>query len=552
MKIFELEFNQALQSFTDKSGYERSVSKTGSFKKCIPMSSLSGSSILLDSSNSITVQSLPIGVRSFEYESYSLSFYFKSGSTYQSVEQNILYNSSNGLGIVFKNGNIIFRVTDSLDKIYECIYKLPYIGSSYYISASYSKGIMALAVNGQEVSVVSVDSDFLFKATSNVNLSSSITTSHVILDSLSVWNKKLSGAEIQEEVEISSYQQNMAQICAKDNPVYFSLERSKKPIEYGFSYKTNKSFNQATLSDLEINSYGLVTLVGNQGSSTGYLKDSYFFPPLSNPGNNQIDWYSDAGSVTVEYSLDDITYSPVSNHSNIPGFQGGLIYFKVTLESSDLEKDRPFLSNLSFVCYTDNKAYSSNSMYYIDSDFDYILMGETLIPISHSYYSGIKTISGGFKTNYSNTRSVELMFLPTSLAENFLLDCGTSYYSWSGAGAISKSGISEIWVNGINVSNETDISSVLTAGIWHHILIKLSSLQTAEAYFNQSQDGLTVGPDNIYTNLALYESLITESPLDRYGAIVNRSYEIARQETLTLEEEGFSSFRVEKVVVSTQ
>jgi hypothetical protein len=554
MKIVDIKFDQMSNSFLDISGNSSLISKTGVFKKTIPVCPYSSSSILIKSNNSLTISEIPIAVRSHESEAFSIGFYFKSGSQFSSSDQNVLYDSSNGFGIIFRNGRMIFRVTDSSNTAIDVAYRLDKLNKSYYVVAKYSPGVISLMLDGSTVASSQVKSDFKFKSTSNVDLVSSVSESHIILDKIQVFNYDLNIREINAMMFEDMSVQNPGQIISSDDGIFFEPSYTSKPLQAGFSYKTNKNFAASEMNNVELTGYGTVVLSSvASGPYSGYFKDSFYFPPLSEEDHNVISWQGDSGGIEVEYNTDGgSVYTPLINNHNIPGFSGGDFYYKVNMSTQDASSDKPIFSGLSFLVYDNKSIDSKNSLYTIDTDYNYVV-GDRSLPNSHNGYSGLKTIGGGFKVEGLDVRSVEFFYNPSSLGESCLVDCSGSAYSWNASGTITKSNISSIYVNGEDMSSETSISNVFTAGVWHHVLVTFSALVEDTLFFNQTSSITPLlGPDSRFNYIGIYSQDSSSKALEHYNYMVTRVSNLGVSESIDIGSDSFSGFNIDKIILSTQ
>jgi hypothetical protein len=107
MKIVQVLFDQPGQSFNDISGKSTAITKTGTFKPAPPLTSRTDNSILIEPSNSVTLVDVPIGKRSHEQESFSISFYLKSGSNFPD-QADILFDATNCLCFILAQYNLYF------------------------------------------------------------------------------------------------------------------------------------------------------------------------------------------------------------------------------------------------------------------------------------------------------------------------------------------------------------------------------------------------------------------------------------------------------------
>lgn len=550
MKIVQVLFDQPGQGFNDISGQNNAIIKTGSFKPAPPLTSRTQNSILLDSSNSITLLQIPIGKRSHEQESFAISLYLKLGDSFTD-QASILYDATNGFGLKVEKSNLIFSVTDSSNSLISTRYKLPDISKAIHLVASYSKGTMSLIVDGIAQSQVQLPSSFKFKSTSTLSLTSSVASSFILIDKVEVFNESLQQSYIMAEKSLDLVYQNPGQVASLDDASYFSFSKNLKPITTGFSYGNNKFFSTAESFNLIETSDSYIKIV--DGINSGYFTDSVFLPTVEDTSHNQIDWYGDSGGIQVSYNTDGSnTYIPLSNHSNIPGFTGGMLYYKVELLRYSSTLESPAFTGMSFVVYDSKSFYSDNTLYSLATDFNYSVGGDSSSLIDQSYANGIKTMSGGFSINTDEARSIEFMFMPTSLSQACLLDCGSSRYSWSAAGAITKTNIASIYVNGINLYSQTSVANVFIPGVWHHVVITLGSNEASPVFINQSKTGTLIGPDNMFAHLGIYDYDMSAKAIKHYKYLTSRVSETTISDAIIIGTDQYSGYNVDRVVLSTQ
>jgi hypothetical protein len=92
--------------------------------------------------------------------------------------------------------------------------------------------------------------------------------------------------------------------------------------------------------------------------------------------------------------------------------------------------------------------------------------------------------------------------------ENVLFSGATKKYEWDNAGAITKTGISSVYVNGINRTADTNVWNFLVVDVPHHIVINLTAPDTG-IKFNQNQNDSKSGLGHMYNNVAVYESVLS-------------------------------------------
>ena len=547
MKIAQVLFDQSQQSFSDTSGKNLVLQKTGTFISTPPLTARTKNSIPFTGTNSLTIQGVPIAKRTHEEEEFSISFYIKATDTFTTSE-NIIYNSSNDIGLSIFKSNIVFTISDYSNNLNSISYKIPEIGNSYHIAAVYSKRSMSLFVDGVVRASLSLPTTFEFKATSDINLLLGGTSSILLIDKIEVFNEAIDNMYINEEIVLDSLYQSAGQIICLDDASYFSFSKNIKPVKTGFSYGSNKSFSTALMVDVNEAFDNYVIL--NDGKNSGYFTDSVFITTIE---NNQIDWYGDSGGIDVAYNTDgSSTYTALVNHSSIPNFTGGMLYYKVTLTRDSSTLPSPAFTGMDFISYDSKEFRSDNTLYFLDTDFSYHVGKYSNSILSQSLENGIKTLSGGVKVIDTTARSIEFMFMPSALGQTCLVDCGTSRYSWSGAGNITKTDVSSIYVNGVNLYSQTSVSNVFTIGVWHHVVITFSQDQLDTVYLNQSKTGTLIGSDNSFAHLGIYNYDMSTKAISHYKHLTSRVSEATSADSISIGSDSYSGYNVDKVVLSTQ
>jgi hypothetical protein len=200
--------------------------------------------------------------------------------------------------------------------------------------------------------------------------------------------------------------------------------------------------------------------------------------------------------------------------------------------------------------YKDQVLYSVSNpdyIYTIEGDSGFaskdITMGRIKYPIlSRQKLNGLTTANGaGFKINtVESIRTVELFLTLSDLTSNSILSSTASGsfiasgYSWATNGTITKSNISAIYVNGVDKTSQTNISSVFTANELYHVLIVTSGAISGTILFNHKTTG---GPSSLYQYIAYYPSAFTSpTALSHYNMHIGRSAVIADDSSITLTE----------------
>lgn len=545
MKIVDVIWDSSNLSYKDFSGFNTAVTKigAGSWKITPPLTSKTYNAIRITPTSKLSIANVPIGKYSHESESFSINMYFKAITKDQPI--NILYSSDSNFGLTY-DGNINFKIKDALDQVYILQYLVPDKKESYHISATYDNRTISLIINGNLESSLTLPSSFKFKSTSNQTFISENGT--FLLDRVQILNEIIPLSKHQLELRQDKYIQDTKQTMQKDGSHYWDLDYGYKQISDSFEYGVNKFFDTAVLTNLEVDQEG--NLIVTDGQLTGSLQDKYYLPALDLADHNQISWQYDSG-ISVQYSIDGVNYTQVNNGSNIPGFSGGYLYYTITISKPSK------LTGFKFVAYKDIKMPSSNSLLEIDAYGPYTLGRYSGVLIDHSDNMGIFVKSGNSlkvsDDGLTPIHSVEFLYNPSSISSATpLFECGNAKYSWNASGVVSKSNISNLYVNGKSLSGETDISNVFSSDIWHHVAIEFTALQTSVLYLNSNAAETQFGPDSLFAHIAIYSDDISGYAVNHYKYLTSKVSEASTSDTVTFPSESYKSFAVDKVVISTQ
>jgi hypothetical protein len=203
---------------------------------------------------------------------------------------------------------------------------------------------------------------------------------------------------------------------------------------------------------------------------------------------------------------------------------------------------------LSKDLYADNYGdkLSSNTEYYLGS-LNYPIL-------SRNYLNGIRTKNAaGFDVDtFSSIKSVEMFFTPLTLAANTLFyasDPSATRLAWNGSGVVSKANIAKIYVNNIDVTNQTNISSYLVAEQPHHVVLVFTNPVTGSLQFNYETTG---GPSNLYKNITTYEKeLTTEIVETHYELYTGRAVSTVTEPSVTLTESDVIAYNNDWIVLQS-
>lgn len=485
----------------------------------------------------------------------------------------IFADPAEDIGLYWEKGNIVFKLdTERLD------YTVPEFNKALHIVAIYSQTVMAIYVNG-ELGESKPLTGFKFTNTS-VQLQIGPTANasdSFIVDAPAVYRYALSLNQISMHFNSANYIAPL-QIVVPDNGQLFlpTDNNIAKPFTYKYpAQKKWSDFYHTNLYHDKTNNYISVIPTNTVTSKTVILYDQFSIPTNAGFNSSKVEFYATAG-VTIETSTDGTNYTACENNKTIPQYKKGTssfsttgtVYIKITLTTTDASKYLPKLYYLNFYFYNNKRIFAVNGGDYIDSMvptagtvdasiWDYDLGAMTYSILTRRLENGIRPYAPGFYLDtIDNISSVEMMFTPISTAANYLIFAGTNvYFSWNGSGAIAKNNITAVYVNGVDRSSATNISSFLTAGEAHHIVLVFSTTVTGKIWFNVkvlSNTWTDAGPRNLYNFISIYKTQISQSVAqNHYNLYTSRSSTTATVPAIAVTESAVNFYNKDWKVIKS-
>ena len=473
---------------------------------------------------------------------FSIECWFYPSFTTANVT-NIVGDPLENVGIFYDKGNIVFKLDTE-----QLVWTAPSVKKSFYIVCTYAINSMSIYVDGQIVAS-KIISNFEFTNT-NLTLSSGPTLNsqdYFLINSVGVYRYALEPSQI-----LKHYQSGLPipaiQVAFPEDGELFEIYDDDISTLYRFDYPANKSWESFLTSDLYFNPEEnsiQIKKTDTAVSKTVVIEDLVAIPSTMTLDSSKIEWSGDNG-ITVETSLDGISYSSCINGQAVPGYSlngfdaGRKIYLKITMSSTDASKYLPKLYNVTFSFYNNQIHYASNGVSYIKT-----LEGESGVTelrvtlgrlkrniLSRNSYNGLRTVqdSGFDIVTTKGVGTIEFFYTPTSLSTSGLISTtsvngyGSSNMSWNSSGAVSKTDISAIYVNGVNKTSETNISNIFKANELHHVIVVFASQVSGDIRFNYSLSGSVSA---LYQNIALYETQFDSAKaLSHYDLYRYKAYRI--------------------------
>lgn len=457
----------------------------------------------------------PKGIATKYYKSNSFSIEAWCALPGYSTSTTIVGDEAINTGIFYQNGNIIFKVGSNITE------HTVSNSEAIHIVGIFQSNILSLYVNGLLVDTKSIDG-YIF-SNESVEFKSGPSTGRLVIDSVGFYRYALSSSQILNHYNEGIKEVNVSQIVSADNGYLFSMNTQSMQPRFSYTYPVSKLWNELNINGQNIssdNSY--VYIPESTGAQSFSFTDHFIVPNYLGINTSQIHWENDVKGILVEASIDNIVWEECVNGLPLPYFNkndndiSDILYIRVTLSSSDSSRYLPILKYLDIAFYNSKNFYSDNSGYSISSSYDYSLPKLNSKTLSYNKNNGLKMYDGhGFSlNNLPGISSVEVLFTP-QYNQNVLVSTANSIYEWSNSGTITKSGISSIYVNGINRTSATNVWDFLVIDAPHHIVINFSALGT-NIKFNQNQADTKSGAGHMYNNVAVYESGLSVNSVLRH------------------------------------
>ena len=468
-------------------------------------------------------------------------------------------DTTNNIGLFWDKGHIVFKV--SSDEW--VISPLAYSKKTAYIAGKYTGESIILYIDGISVASKSLTSFKFTNTTLGLQIGPSTTAGdEFTVDAPAIYRYALSDKTIAKHYISGNITSPAIQVVYPDEGVLYSGSDANLKPSFDYSYPVNKPWtdwlDDNTYYDLVDGHIGFYE-TDSVTSRTFVINDFITIPSELNLVTSKVEWRNDLG-VAVESSIDGTTYVSCVNGQPIPQYTkdsfdaSGKLYIRITMTTSDASKYLPILSFFCIAFYSNKDIYADNYGDRISSATEYYLGSLNYPVLSRNYTNGIRAKNvAGFNINtLSSIKSVEMFFTPLTLAANTLFYASSpssTRLAWNGSGVVSKANIDKIYVNNIDVTNQTNISSYLVAEEPHHVVIVFNTPVTGSLQLNYETSG---GPSNLYKNLATYEKELT-------SGIVNTHYELytgrvsssVSEPAINLTESGILSYNNDWIVLQS-
>jgi hypothetical protein len=450
----------------------------------------------------------PKGIATKYYKDNSFSIEAWCALPANNVSATIVGDPSINTGIFYENGNIIFKV--GTNKVEHTVSN----AQAIHVVGIFQSNLLSLYVNGSIVDTLSLTS-YQF-SNELATFKTGPCTGRLVIDSVAFYRYALSNTQILNHYNEGIKEVNISQIVSIDAGYLFSMNTESMQRRFSYTYPVSKLWEELNISAEYLSSdQSYVYIPESTGAKSFSFTDHFIVPNYLGITTSQIHWENDVKGILVEASINNVTWQTCVNGSPLPYFNkndnqiSDILYLRVTLSSDDSSRYLPILTSLDIAFYNSKNFYSDNSGYYVSSSYDYALPKVNSKTLSYNRNNGLIMYNGhGFSLNsIPSVRSVELIFTP-QYNQNVLVSGASQIYEWNSAGAITKTGISSIYVNGINRTSETNVWDFLSVNNPHHIVINFTAAATS-IKFNQNQNDSKSGLGHMYNNVAIYENALS-------------------------------------------
>jgi hypothetical protein len=467
----------------------------------------------------------------------------------------IFADSNSGTGLYWENGDIVFKA--ELDEVRHSV---TYSKKVIHVVAIYSTKAISLYVDGVLAASSNLNS---FKFT-NTNVSFVIGPTQSSLDTFTIDAPAIYRYALEENTIINHYIQgnissSAIQVVFPDEGVLFSGTDAQIKTQFQYSYPVNKQWQDF----VDENTYydrtkSCISFYPSTGAKTFVIEDSFLLPSEIGLITSKVEWRNDLG-ISVESSIDGISYLPCINGRPLPQYSKSSfstenqVYFRITMSTSDSSKYLPRLSFFAISFYNNNDLYADNYGDKISSSSDYYFGSLNYPVLSRNEMNGIRPKAGsGFDiSTASQIKSMEFFLTPSDISQANILFSGSSSseLKWAANGTISKTNIQALYVNGVDKTSATSVSSILANNEPAFITVVFTNPISTTIKMNYNVSG---SPSNLYNVIAIYEKEITAAIcLSHYNAYVGKPSLIVNDQTVTLTESDTRYYNNEWVVIQT-
>jgi hypothetical protein len=468
-------------------------------------------------------------------------------------------DTTNNIGLFWDKGHIVFKVS-STEYV---ISPLTYSKKALYLAGKYTGESIELYIDGVLAESKSLNNFKFTNTTLGLQIGPTTTSGdEFTVDAPAVYRYGLLDKTILRHYVDANITSPAIQVAYPDEGVLYSGSDANLKTSFDYSYPVNKPWtnwlDDNTYYDLVNKEIGFYETDAVE-AKTFIIQDFITIPSELNLVTSKVEWRNDLG-ITVESSIDGTSYTQCVNGQPIPQYtkdafdSSGKLYIKITMSTTDASKYMPKLSFFCIAFYSNKDIYADNYGDRINSSTEYYLGSLNYPILSRNYTNGIRAKNAaGFNINtLSSIKSVEMFFTPLTLAANTLFyasDPSATRVAWNGSGVVSKANIAKIYVNNVDVTNQTNISSYLVAEEPHHVVIVFTAPVTGSLRLNYETYG---GPSNLYKNITTYEKELTAGIVETHFELyTGRAVSSITEPTIDLTESDIIAYNNDWIVLQS-
>lgn len=469
-----------------------------------------------------------------------------------------------GVGIYWDNGNIIFKLEQE-----ELHYSVPNYSKSLHVVGVYSVNAMYLYLNGEMVKSKSLSKINFNNESLSFNCGPAIGSQYFIVDAPAIYRYSLKQNSITNHYNnfISNTESN---IVLSDSGEIFKASEKHQNISTTVSFPAQLDWQYHVNEDIlyreSTNSLYLSPL-----SAQGQFTKVISLPLWKEHVSSKIEWLSSQG-VTIEISSDGgSTWSVCENGKALPGFSQGsnfsnnkVISIKVTFQSNDSTKYIPELYYIKIHFYDEKKLFAHGGGSTIsvspstnNPSWEIAISNSNSNILLRNKDNGITTSSSAFYIDtLKEINNLEMIITPSSISSGYLFynKSGTteSSISWLPNGLLTKNNISGFYINGEDVTSQSNISGYLYIDEPNYVLIKTASSITGEIWLNGKQDAGNLSgvlSNNMYQNIGIYESDSIDH-LNHYNLYIGKDQILADGSVIEITEEAVKTYSRDRILLN--
>lgn len=495
----------------DSSGYGNNATFTGSPTTTRPIVAGGVAAQHVDSGDTINYPVSSVMIQGRETRAFSLEAWIKP----QSGTAAIIARNNSGL---FLDG-LVLRFSMQFTDLISVTYSNLDPGEIYHVVATYDGKSMILYLNGTSVASTEIEDEQISAGIADTTSTLKTTMSSVmVMDTPAVYNYAVDYVRVNRHYNIGVDYPEIVNLSLNNGGKYYTFSDDTASVYSDTDFGITDDWNLGTFTGNVAEVDGKLVNLYDE-TSTEWLTGTwtYQFSIDSDTGagitlnGSRITWDS-PDSITVEVSIDDTTWTPVTNGSSIVGTQslssGYAIAVRVTIPTTTTQQ--AVVDSLRIVLYTDKtiKGSDENLLASFVAPLQVTLAERTYPPAAFNDNAGVLLpASNGVTipadTDFDPYTAVEMTVrVETSAASKTVLSVGSATITTNGSGQWTFSGLTALYVDGVSVTSPY----TLPTGKWHHVLAVFAG---------------ATQPVNIATNypmrlgyVALYTNTITATDAD--------------------------------------